>query len=396
MAHGVTPEALARGARARRPGARAAFIVSPTYYGMAADVAGCAEVAHAAGVPLVVDQSWGPHFGFHPDAAAERAARSAPTRCSPRRTRSSARSRSRRCCTSPAPAGSTPTRSRARVRLVRSTSPSSLLMASLDGARRQLVAARRGAAVAARSPPRAAPREAIDADPRLPRRRRRADRPARASPGWDPLRIVIDVRAHRRDRLRGGRRAALRTTTSRSSSPRRRRSCSCSASTSRRASSSASSTTSPRSCGGWSGRARPRRVTLRRRRVRERGRRARRARRSSARRDASPSTTPIGRVSRRGDRRLPAGHPGAAAGRADHRRGDRLPARAGGRRRAPARRERPGLPHHRRALRRALTDDELIDRALAEDVGDGDATTAATVDAGARGAARRSPRRRRA
>ena len=42
---------------------------------------GCAEVAHAAGVPLVVDQSWGPHFGFHRDAAAERAARRAPTRC---------------------------------------------------------------------------------------------------------------------------------------------------------------------------------------------------------------------------------------------------------------------------------------------------------------------------
>ena len=38
----------------------------------------------------------------------------APTRCSPRRTRSSARSRSRRCCTSRRPAGSTPTRSRAR------------------------------------------------------------------------------------------------------------------------------------------------------------------------------------------------------------------------------------------------------------------------------------------
>ena len=33
---------------------------------MAADVAGCAEVCHAAGVPLVVDQAWGPHFGFHP------------------------------------------------------------------------------------------------------------------------------------------------------------------------------------------------------------------------------------------------------------------------------------------------------------------------------------------
>src|SRR3954465_13002135 len=64
MAHGVTPESLARAIEAT-PGARAAFIVSPTYYGMAADVQGCADVAHAAGVPLVVDQSWGPHLGFH-------------------------------------------------------------------------------------------------------------------------------------------------------------------------------------------------------------------------------------------------------------------------------------------------------------------------------------------
>src|SRR5918911_430675 len=48
------------------PDARAAFIVSPTYYGMAADVAACAQVAHDVGVPLVVDQAWGPHFGFHP------------------------------------------------------------------------------------------------------------------------------------------------------------------------------------------------------------------------------------------------------------------------------------------------------------------------------------------
>ena len=50
MAHGVTPENLAK-AIAATPGARAAFIVSPTYYGMAADVKGCAEVAHAAGIP---------------------------------------------------------------------------------------------------------------------------------------------------------------------------------------------------------------------------------------------------------------------------------------------------------------------------------------------------------
>src|SRR5205823_4711596 len=65
MAHGVTPEAL-KAALSRSPEVHAAFIVSPTYYGMAADVKGCVDVAHAAGVALVVDCAWGSHFGFHP------------------------------------------------------------------------------------------------------------------------------------------------------------------------------------------------------------------------------------------------------------------------------------------------------------------------------------------
>ena len=64
MAHGVTPEAVAA-ALAAEPDAGAVFVVSPTYYGVAADVAGCVEAAHAAGAALVVDQAWGPHFGFH-------------------------------------------------------------------------------------------------------------------------------------------------------------------------------------------------------------------------------------------------------------------------------------------------------------------------------------------
>src|SRR5882724_10400390 len=48
MAHGVTPEALAEvlDAGAGADVFRAAFIVSPTYYGMAADVEGCAAVCH--------------------------------------------------------------------------------------------------------------------------------------------------------------------------------------------------------------------------------------------------------------------------------------------------------------------------------------------------------------
>jgi arginine decarboxylase len=49
------------------PEARAVFLVEPTYVGTVSDVAAHARVAHAHGVPLVVDQAWGAYFGFHPD-----------------------------------------------------------------------------------------------------------------------------------------------------------------------------------------------------------------------------------------------------------------------------------------------------------------------------------------
>lgn len=136
MAHGVTPAALAC-ALADAPEARAAFVVSPTYFGMAADVEGLAEVAHAAGVPLVVDQAWGPHFGFHealpPGALAEGADAMLTS------THKIAGSLTQSAMLHVARDGRVAVDAVARaVRLVRSTSPSSLLLASLDGARRQL------------------------------------------------------------------------------------------------------------------------------------------------------------------------------------------------------------------------------------------------------------------
>src|SRR3954447_20929443 len=137
MAHGVEPAALER-ALADAPGARAAFIVSPTYYGMAADVAGCTEVAHAAGVPLVVDQSWGPHFGFHEALPPSALAQGADAMLTS--VHKIAGSLTQSALLHVAGTGRIDPEAVARtLRLVRSTSPSSLLMASLDGARRQLV-----------------------------------------------------------------------------------------------------------------------------------------------------------------------------------------------------------------------------------------------------------------
>lgn len=69
VAHGVSPasldEALAAAERAGRP-ANAVYLVSPSYFGSVADVAGLVGVAHAHGAPLIIDGAWGPHFGFHP------------------------------------------------------------------------------------------------------------------------------------------------------------------------------------------------------------------------------------------------------------------------------------------------------------------------------------------
>ena len=54
----------ARRALAEHPEAKALFVTSPTYNGLGADLAAIAELAHAAGVPFVADQAWGPHLRF--------------------------------------------------------------------------------------------------------------------------------------------------------------------------------------------------------------------------------------------------------------------------------------------------------------------------------------------
>lgn len=190
MAHGVTPDSLAD-ALARTPGARAALIVSPTYYGMAADVAGCAEVAHAAGAALVVDQAWGPHLGFHPQLPPD--ALSAGADAMLTSTHKIAGSLTQSALLHVSDSGRVDPDALARMlRLMRSTSPSSLLMLSLDGARRQLVL--HGKALLAGTI--AASRRTAAAIDAIAGCRVVGDeqvgRPGVAA--RDPLRIVIDVR----------------------------------------------------------------------------------------------------------------------------------------------------------------------------------------------------------
>lgn len=48
------------------PGIQAVMITSPTYDGMVSDVEEIAKVVHEFGIPLIVDEAHGAHFGFHP------------------------------------------------------------------------------------------------------------------------------------------------------------------------------------------------------------------------------------------------------------------------------------------------------------------------------------------
>jgi lysine decarboxylase len=190
MALAVHPDAL-RAALAAAPDATAAFVVSPTYYGITADVTALAEVAHEAGVPLVVDQSWGPHFGFHPgvpESALRLGADAVLTS-----THKIAGSLTQSAMLHIADTGRVSVPDVARtLRLLRSTSPSSLLMGSLDAARRQIAV--HGEALL---------HETIASVATLHAKIRRTqglevlDGDVRDMPsvgGWDPLRVVVDVR----------------------------------------------------------------------------------------------------------------------------------------------------------------------------------------------------------
>jgi lysine decarboxylase len=136
IAHGVLPEDLTS-ALDDCPDAKAIFIVSPTYYGTCADVAALAQIAHERGIPLLVDQSWGSHFGFEksvPQSALQLGADAVLTSI-----HKTVGSFTQSAMLHVAESGLVePDMVDRAIRLVRSTSPNGLLLVSLDAARRNL------------------------------------------------------------------------------------------------------------------------------------------------------------------------------------------------------------------------------------------------------------------
>lgn len=190
IAHGLTPDSLAAGLDAT-PGAVAAMVVSPTYFGACADVGALAEVAHGRGVPLVVDEAWGAHLHFHPDLPTDALACGADlvTSSTHKIVGSLTQAAMLHLGAGGRIDGAVVDRC---VSLVETTSPSGLLTGSLDAARRQaamhgveLLGETLAAVATARAAIAAIPGLAV-LDEAL------VGRPGIA--GWDPLRLSIDVR----------------------------------------------------------------------------------------------------------------------------------------------------------------------------------------------------------
>jgi lysine decarboxylase len=145
IAHCVRPDDLAE-TLDRTPDAAAAFIVSPTYFGATADVRGLARVCHDRGVVLVVDEAWGAHLRFDARLPEDALAAGADVVISGTHKLIGSLTQSAMLHLG---ARRWPQLDEAAISrglaLVRTTSPSSLLLASLDAARAHVDA--RGAAL---------------------------------------------------------------------------------------------------------------------------------------------------------------------------------------------------------------------------------------------------------
>ncbi|KOU30776.1 amino acid decarboxylase [Streptomyces sp. WM6372] len=139
IAHGVTAGEV-RTALERTPDAAAVYVVSPSYFGAVADVRALADAAHSAGVPLIVDEAWGSHFGFHPALPDGALALGADLVTSSTHKLGGSLTQSAMLHLAEGPFADRlePLVDRA-FRLVQSTSASALLTASLDLTRRALV-----------------------------------------------------------------------------------------------------------------------------------------------------------------------------------------------------------------------------------------------------------------
>ncbi|MGR4009094.1 aminotransferase class I/II-fold pyridoxal phosphate-dependent enzyme [Leucobacter sp. 1207-22] len=189
--HGVTAEQVEE-ALTENPQASSVFIVSPSYFGAVSDIAAISEVAHKHGVPLIVDESWGSHFGLHPELPVNAARLGADLVVSSTHKAVGSLTQSAMLQLGHGPfAEQLESLTDRVVRSHQSTSTSALLLASIDEARRNIVLNQERVGVAIASANEIRTRIKND------RRYRDATPDILASPGTiaiDPLKVAIDTR----------------------------------------------------------------------------------------------------------------------------------------------------------------------------------------------------------
>src|SRR5829696_10498477 len=111
-------------------------LVNPSYCGVPSDLEGVAAVAHARGIPVYVDEAWGPHFHFHP--ALPGSAMGSGTDGAVSSIHKVLGGLTQAAILNVRAELVDPDRVQTTVGMVQTTSPSVLVLASIDAARRQM------------------------------------------------------------------------------------------------------------------------------------------------------------------------------------------------------------------------------------------------------------------
>ncbi len=135
LAYGITPEALEKTLQ-KNPDTKAVMLLYPTYHGVGADIQAIAKITHHYNIPLLVDEAHGAHFQFHPDLPPS--ALEAGADISIQSTHKTLGALSQASMLHFQGSRVDPQKIGKALALVQSTSPSYLLLASLDGARQQM------------------------------------------------------------------------------------------------------------------------------------------------------------------------------------------------------------------------------------------------------------------
>lgn len=135
IAHGISIESLET-ALQKHADAKAVMMVYPTYYGVCGDIRAIAQLTHEYNIPLIVDEAHGAHFAFHPKfpisalaAGADLTVQSIHKTLGAMTQASMLHLQGERININ---------RLNKSLQLTQSTSPSYLLLASLDAARQQI------------------------------------------------------------------------------------------------------------------------------------------------------------------------------------------------------------------------------------------------------------------